>query len=587
MSTMKKLQGEIDTCLKRVQEGMAYFDEIWDKVHSASTPAQKEKFEGELKREIKKLQRLRESIKSWIANDQVKDKQPLIDARKAIENDMERFKYCEKETKTKAYSKEGLAQQPKLGSLEQKKVESREWIDSCIEQLETQVDATESELESLRSKRKGNKKTEKEEGLNHSVTRHRFHIRNLEHTLRLLENDQVSPEQVAALKDDIDYYVESNQDPDFVENDDVYEQLGLDDLAAGIDEIDMPMAATRKKGAAVEEDSGRKKKEEKKKEEVPKAATAAAVVSAPAPAAAAPSPAKPAPVPAPAPIPAPAAAQPVGRGQPAVQPRPGVPAQPPGQQPLRPGQPATVDHKKQPQQPASQQLPHQPLPGVVAGRGVPPAVASKPVAGPGVAGMGRGRGDPAQGAVDPRMMGLSQQQHQQMMMQRYMQQGGQPGIQGGSVGVPGKSEDDQVPEAPDTLGEGVAGTEDAQEALRLLGTSLRQLPDAVETDRPRPPFDNPALFERLDPDTLFFIFYYQPGTYQQFLAARELKKHGWRFHKKYLTWFQRHEEPEQTSTEFEQGTYVYFDYETGWCQRIKSEFMFEYVFLEDELPAPS
>jgi len=49
---------------------------------------------------------------------------------------------------------------------------------------------------------------------------------------------------------------------------------------------------------------------------------------------------------------------------------------------------------------------------------------------------------------------------------------------------------------------------------------------------------------------------------RQFLAARELKKHGWRFHKKYLTWFQRHEEPEQTSTEFEQGTYVYFDYET-------------------------
>jgi hypothetical protein len=31
------------------------------------------------------------------------------------------------------------------------------------------------------------------------------------------------------------------------------------------------------------------------------------------------------------------------------------------------------------------------------------------------------------------------------------------------------------------------------------------------------------------------------------------------------------------------GTYVYFDYETGWCQRIKKEFTFEYVYLEDEL----
>ena len=30
----------------------------------------------------------------------------------------------------------------------------------------------------------------------------------------------------------------------------------------------------------------------------------------------------------------------------------------------------------------------------------------------------------------------------------------------------------------------------------------------------------PAFFERLNVDTLFFIFYYQPGTYQQHLAAR-------------------------------------------------------------------
>jgi CCR4-NOT transcription complex subunit 3 len=45
--------------------------------------------------------RLREQIKSWIAGDLVKDKQPLMDARKRIESDMERFKICEKETKTK------------------------------------------------------------------------------------------------------------------------------------------------------------------------------------------------------------------------------------------------------------------------------------------------------------------------------------------------------------------------------------------------------------------------------------------------------------------------------------------------------
>jgi CCR4-NOT transcription complex subunit 3 len=95
-------------------------------------------------------------------------------------------------------------------------------------------------------------------------------------------------------------------------------------------------------------------------------------------------------------------------------------------------------------------------------------------------------------------------------------------------------------------------------------------------------FENqPGLFEKLDTDTLFFIFYYQQGTYQQYLAARELKKHSWRYHKKYLTWFQRHEEPKEITNEYEQGTYVYFDYETGWCQRKKTEFTFEYRYLED------
>lgn len=39
--------------------------------------------------------------------------QTLLEARKLIEREMERFKVCEKETKTKAFSKEGLGQQPK------------------------------------------------------------------------------------------------------------------------------------------------------------------------------------------------------------------------------------------------------------------------------------------------------------------------------------------------------------------------------------------------------------------------------------------------------------------------------------------
>ncbi|CAM9924375.1 unnamed protein product, partial [Discosporangium mesarthrocarpum] len=100
--------------------------------------------------------------------------------------------------------------------------------------------------------------------------------------------------------------------------------------------------------------------------------------------------------------------------------------------------------------------------------------------------------------------------------------------------------------------------------------------------QPMANLESPQLFNKLNTDTLFLIFYYQQGTYQQFLAARELKRQSWRYHKKYMTWFQRHEEPKVSTSEYEQGTYVYFDYETGWCQRIKSDFRFEYSYLEDE-----
>jgi len=91
------------------------------------------------------------------------------------------------------------------------------------------------------------------------------------------------------------------------------------------------------------------------------------------------------------------------------------------------------------------------------------------------------------------------------------------------------------------------------------------------------------MFDRFDVDTLFFIFYFQKDTYEQYLAAKELKKRAWRFHKKYLTWFKRLEAPRVTNEEYEQGTYAFFDFEPGgWCQRRKSDFTFKYSYLEDE-----
>ena len=54
-------------------------------VQTATNLNQKDKYESELKKEIKKLQRLREQIKTWQSSNDIKDKKPLIEARKYIE----------------------------------------------------------------------------------------------------------------------------------------------------------------------------------------------------------------------------------------------------------------------------------------------------------------------------------------------------------------------------------------------------------------------------------------------------------------------------------------------------------------------
>ena len=97
-----------------------------------------------------------------------------------------------------------------------------------------------------------------------------------------------------------------------------------------------------------------------------------------------------------------------------------------------------------------------------------------------------------------------------------------------------------------------------------------------------PLLTSPEFFERLDVETLFWVFYYMPGTYQQWLAAQELKKQSWRFHVKFLTWFQRHAKPDEVTDEYEQGQYLYFDWEGSWCVRKKSDFRFEYRNLSDD-----
>ena len=224
---------EIDRVMKKVDEGVELFDEIWEKVYSAEQQNQKEKYEIDLKKEIKKLQRLRDQIKTWIGSSDVKDKDALIDARKLIETKMEQFKVCEKETKTKTYSKEGLARAERLSPEDQAKVDTCDWVRETIEQLQQCVEEKDVEIERLSSGR--GKKTNKHiiEEYNEVINSHRFHINKLEGVMRLVMNDRLDHVLVDDLKEDLEYYVESHEEEEYMQSYDeeyFYETLGLEEM---------------------------------------------------------------------------------------------------------------------------------------------------------------------------------------------------------------------------------------------------------------------------------------------------------------------------------------------------------------------
>lgn len=93
-------------------------------------------------------------------------------------------------------------------------------------------------------------------------------------------------------------------------------------------------------------------------------------------------------------------------------------------------------------------------------------------------------------------------------------------------------------------------------------------------------FNNPNFYKKFDLDTLFFIFYYFKGNVQQTYAAIRLKYYAWRYHLKYKMWFQRLDEPNLITCEYEKGEFLFFDYETTWNFMKKNDFVFEYYYLE-------
>lgn len=82
----RKLQQEIERTLKKIDEGVEQFEDTWDKVKSAANANLKDKYEADLKKDIKRLQRYRDQIKTWASSNEIKNKMPLQAARKLIES---------------------------------------------------------------------------------------------------------------------------------------------------------------------------------------------------------------------------------------------------------------------------------------------------------------------------------------------------------------------------------------------------------------------------------------------------------------------------------------------------------------------
>ena len=128
---------------------------------------------------------------------------------------MEKFKACEKEMKTKAFSKEGLTAAAKLDPKAQEKNEVTTWIQTQVEELQIQIEQSEAEIETLQGggKKKGKSggaAAERLEELEHLNDRRKWHVNRLELIMRLLDNGSLAVEKVRDLQEDVTYFVESN-----------------------------------------------------------------------------------------------------------------------------------------------------------------------------------------------------------------------------------------------------------------------------------------------------------------------------------------------------------------------------------------
>ncbi|KAL6707319.1 general negative regulator of transcription subunit 5 [Coniothyrium glycines] len=634
----RKLQQEIDKCFKKVAEGVATFESIYDKIMQTGNPSQKEKLEDQLKKEIKKLQRSRDQIKTWAAMGEIKDKKPLLDHRKLIETQMERFKAVEKEMKTKAYSKEGLQLASKVDPKDKEKMEMVDFLVSMNDELERQIETIEAEVESIQAnmkkgKKADNSKAERISQLEDSTERHKWHQGKLDLLQRALENGNVETDQVKEIEESIKYYVESNQDADFMDDDTIYDEFNLQEeeaifgLGNEMDRVssqdtqsiadDTPDSEVRppipKPKATEAVQAGARRPSTQMKSPLPALATLHTPL--PGTSNSTTTSMKPAPLPTRNPgeplkyasaAAAAAASDKNGVGIAPLPPPPGTSTVQSGLVPAAVRTSATASPATIHSQPVARfQPPVEPA--------QPPQSSRSPVPTASI---------PTTPALESKVLSRAASSEDASKLSRKTtaldhaeeddSQAGTPPLTNGDSHAE-EEEEESVYHLPSSLQDLLDSFEATKNDIsasatkppdeRMLATSMATAPDSADTDAPRhyrpqnpypftpshypqeplPIFDDPRLYSRIETDALFYAFYYRQGTYQQYLAAKALKSQSWRFHKQYQTWFQRHEEPKAITEDYEQGTYRFFDYESTWMNRRKADFRFAYKFLEDEL----
>ncbi|KAF2737465.1 CCR4-NOT transcription complex [Polyplosphaeria fusca] len=616
----RKLQQEIDKCFKKVAEGVQAFEGIYEKIQQTGNPSQKEKLEDALKKEIKKLQRSRDQIKTWATMSEIKDKKPLLDQRKLIETQMEKFKAVEKEMKTKAFSKEGLSLAAKLDPREKEKQDVVEFLQTMNDELDRQVETIEAEVETLQATmKKGKKDSSKAERiaeLESAVERHKWHQGKLDLLQRAVENGNVDVGPVKDLEDGIRYYVDQNQDVDFIEDDTMYDEFNLEEeeamfgMGQEVDRVSSqdtqsiqdevpevePRPGLGAKGKSADASaSGTRRSSAQLKSPLPALAT----LHTPLPGVSSSSAnnMKPAPLPTRTPgeplkyasaAAAAAASDKNGVGIAPLPPPPGAAAAQGGLAPAGARTSATTSPASSHPQPAQR-------PSVASTDNVSAVHASKSPAAtssiPATPSLEKGTLSRAISSDDADRPGRRTSAPERVDEED--SQSATPPLTNGESHVD-EDEEDSVYHLPSSLQDLLDSFEATKNDItaasskspdeQMLAQSMATAPDSADTEAPHhyrpqnpypytpshypqeplPIFDDARLYSRIETDALFYAFYYRQGTYQQFLAAKALKAQSWRFHKQYQTWFQRHEEPKAITEDYEQGTYRFFDYESTW-----------------------